>query len=110
MIGHGTTLDTLFDEWESAYRDKFQRDSIVDEEKYRDAPWRILFLTKEANNVHEDMREQARDATDKLARRGTHGYAYWRTLARWSYSSVGLRSLSRSRRTSHIPGHYLGSP
>jgi hypothetical protein len=86
MMGNGNPLDTLFDKWELDCRSEFQRDGIVDEEKYRAAPWKILFLSKEANNIIEDMREQARDAARRLVRFGTHGYAYWRTLARWSYA------------------------
>jgi len=86
MTGTNFSLNDLFDEWESAYKGNFQRDGIVDEEKFRTAPWRILFVTKEANNILKDLRDQGRDASTVLASRGTHGYVYWRALARWSYA------------------------
>jgi hypothetical protein len=86
MLRTDASLETLFDDWELAIGGEFQRDGIVDREKYGVAPRWILFVTKEANNILKDQRVQAREASLELLTRGIHGWAYWRTLARWSYA------------------------
>src|SRR5579862_2696814 len=86
MTGTDAQFHALFEEWEHAIGGEFQRDGIVHHEKYEKAAWRFLFITKEANQIKQDQRAQARDAASELLRRGTHKYAYWRTLARWSHA------------------------
>jgi hypothetical protein len=77
-------LNELFCEWKASksdYAGKFSPDGVVDEECYEKAARRVLFVLKEPNAHHDDLRDHARNfAQGKNKTRAT-----WRNLAYWSY-------------------------
>ncbi len=77
-------LEYLFAEWERSkpeYLENFSRDGIVDGGKYDEARPRLLFIQKEPNAHHDDLRGHANHFVE-----GTDwSNPTWRNLALWSY-------------------------
>lgn len=75
-------INQLFDEWEekiNGYKGKFIKDGIIDENLYKKASPKILFIAKEANDPNQtswDFREWWKQ---KLV------YAFSFRIAEWSY-------------------------
>lgn len=75
-------LNQLFDEWErnvSDYKDKFVRDGINNEQLFKTASPKILFITKEPNNPEQIVGDFREWWKEKLA------YTFSYRIAEWSY-------------------------
>jgi len=77
IINKNKALDNLFDEWEKAvseYKGKFIRDGINNEELYKFASSKILFIAKEPN----DTGQTAWDFRDGWKQELDHPFSYRR--------------------------------
>jgi hypothetical protein len=95
-------LNRLFTQWEASkpgYAGNFSRDGIVSEESYEKAARRLLFILKEPNDHHDDLREHAIN----FAKGTDRSYATWRNLAYWSYGL--LRGFPGFTQVRNDPSH-----
>jgi len=77
-----TELNRLFDEWERSnpeYSNSFVRDGIVNEDQYKMAREKVLFLVKDANDPNRTRWDLANILNDRLS----HNFPI--RIAEWAY-------------------------